>query len=165
QRLLRLLGQRGLRDVPEYWKVTQRHLAGKYKEEQHREADHDSKGPYTNECSPPPSPSPRCPAAQHNELPLGFRNILGTFYKPVLRLRERETHQHCLFLCAARRSLPRATCGFDPRFPSEKFALVTDPAAQLIPAPEDRYMCHFRVGLAAFGRRSDKQAVWMVGKL
>src|SRR4029434_2543740 len=53
----------------------------------------------------------------------------------------------------------------DPRFPSEKLALVTDPAAQLIPAPEDRLMCHFRVGLAAFGRRRDKQAVWMVGKL
>src|SRR5215217_4547530 len=82
-------------------------------------------------------------------------DLVGSLPKPDLRLCERETHQHCLTLCAVRCREPSATRGFEPGSPGEKLALGSDPVAQLLPAAEHRLMRHFDIRFPTLGRCRD----------
>ena len=86
--------------------------------------------------------------AERNELPVNRRQFLGALSVLALRLCQRHAHEQRIVLRRIRRGLPGTARGFEPAAPCQKLALGGDPFAQLVPAPEDRLMRHFRVGLA-----------------
>lgn len=95
-------------------------------------------------------------AALHDEIAISRRDILSAISQPFQSLLQPQAHEHRVFLRTLRRRLPGVPRSFEAASPSQEFALGSDPAAQLVPAPEYRLVRHIGVSLAGLRGRGDQ---------
>src|SRR5262249_29322217 len=103
--------------------------------------------------------------ASLNEFTVGAGQILLALGEPSPGLNQRKAHQERLLLCLLRRCFPSAASRFEPGPPRQELALTRYPFAQLIPAPEYRFVRHLGIGLPRGLRNRDHETIGERGKL